>query len=322
MAVLNEYESSTLSRSSGRIPTPNQHPSGSYHQPNLVAATATTTTTTTATPYHSKSKSEDSYSSSCNGGNQWPRENGPTTTPTSLPSMDSKILKKYEFLGINPPISTMSRTSDTSTSLSSKVDAMSLSYHESVHGQDDRNDVTTPHLMSTSLINFDSGHSSVSTHLENSNFSSNDYAKSKSQSFSKIHNLEEGRKTDTCNQNDGIEKLNGLVSELNKIVKSGFGGSSGAGDRREKSELVKSPSKFILPLEEAPNRNGSRQESKFILPLEEINIVLRRQQFGMKKGELKNLQSEQSRLLEAINNVKTKLLDIQQQKDEIIREVS
>lgn len=314
MAILNEYESSTLSRSSSKIAAPNQQHSGSYQQPNFVA----TSTATTTTPYHSKSKSDDSNSNSCDGGNQWPREKGASTTPTSLPSMDSRMLKKYEFLGINPP--TVSRTSDAPTSLSSKMDAMSRSYHESMlQEHDDRNGVCPPHLMSTSLINFDSGHSSTSTGLENSNFSSDDYAKSKSQSFSKIHDLKQGREVDGFNRSDGIDKLNGLVSELNEIVKSGFGSSGG--DTRKKSELVKSSSKFILPLEETPSRNGSQQESKFILPLEEINIVLRRQQFGMKKGELKKLQSEQSSLLDAINNVKTKLLDIQQQKDEIIREV-
>lgn len=318
MAILNEYESSTLSRSSGRIAAANQNHSGSYHQPNSVAATTTTTMTT---PYHFKSKSEDANSSSC-VGNQWSKESGGTSTPSSLPSMDTKMLKKYEFLGLNPPASTVSRTSDAPSSLSSKMDVMSRSYHESmVQVHDDRNAATAPHLMSTSLINFDSSNSSTSTRLENSNFSSDDYAKSKSQSFSQIHDLKQSREADSFSRNDGIEKLNGLVCELNEIVKSGFGGSGRGGDGSKKLDSVKSPSKFILPLDVAPRSNGSQQESKFILPLEEINIVLRRQQFGMKKGELKKLQGEQSRLLDAINNVKTKLLDIQQQKDEIIREV-
>lgn len=300
MAILNEYESSTLSRSSSRIPVLNQPHSGSYHQPNSGTAA-------TITPYHSKSKSEDAHSrSTCSdGGNQWPKENGATSTPSSL-TLDSKMLKKYEFLGVCPPAATS--LPDPASGQSAKPDPMSRSYHESLVRQHDRNGSIDSSLMATSLINFDSSSSAP----ENSNFSSDDYAKSKSRSFSNIDEPQAPQVDES--RNDGIEKLNGLVSELNEIVKSGFGNEV-ATTKRARSN------KFILPLDETP-RGHTSQESKFILPLAEINIVLRRQQFRVKKGELKKLQNEQSRLLDAINNVKSKLLDIQQQKDEIIREVS
>lgn len=211
------------------------------------------------------------------------------------PIVDSKTLRKYEFLGIDPAM--ISKTT------SNKMDIMSFSYHESLKKNDE---LESPSCMSTSLINFSKENSSLLT----SNFSSNDYAKSKSQSFSKIN--------DNMYKNDGIEKLNGLVSELNEFVKdSDFGHLS---SKEKLCDLKNDNSrKFILPLEETPYRE---KESKFILPLEEIDCVLRRQRFSMKKCELKKLQNEQSRLMDAINNVKTKLLDIQQQKDEIIREVN
>lgn len=232
---------------------------------------------------------------------------------TSTTALESNTLKKYKFLGIDPE--NVLKTSDHN-SLPVKTDLMSRSYHESFltrKNNDNEDIVETQQMMSTSLITFDS---------RKSNFSSNDYAKSKSQSSLKNGGSRPVQMSNEKNNNksireDGIEKLNGLVLELNEIVKQN---NKCKNECNEETNFKKPRNKFILPLEEISQKTGN--DSKFILPLEEIDNALRRQRFSMKKCELKRLQSEQSRLMDAINNVKTKLLDIQQQKDEIIREVS
>lgn len=223
----------------------------------------------------------------------------PDHTSSCSSTLDSKILRKYEFLGIDP--ASVSKTS---------VDAMSHSYHESLSAKNSDDREQSVNIMSTSLINFDTNGVDRSKYQFSSNFSSNEYSMSKSQTLSQCGDQ------NSSSRSDGIEKLSGLVSELNEIIKDA---SSASGSPKTENAMKSfKKGKFILPLEEVPRND---KESKFILPLEEIDSVLRRQRFSMKKCELKKLQSEQSRLLDAINKVKTKLLDIQQQKDEIIREV-
>ncbi|XP_065199749.1 pleckstrin homology-like domain family B member 1 isoform X2 [Planococcus citri] len=217
----------------------------------------------------------------------------------------NNTLKKYKFLGIDPDA--INNASANQDSLP-KTDIMSRSYHESfTSATKTTNEDKETNIMSTSLINFDVANNHHNQN-ELANFSSNDYAKSKSATLLSHHNKSSDDKVD---KDDGIEKLNGLVLELNEIVRENE-------KTKERAASNASKAKFILPLDETLL---SSKESKFILPLEEIDIALKRQRFSMKKCELKRLQSEQSRLMDAINNVKTKLLDIQQQKDEIIREL-
>lgn len=242
--------------------------------------------------------------------NHQDRSNGYATperqqTDTSYSSIaKSNTIKKYKFLGIDPDV--INTSSDPDTSLP-KTDLMSRSYHESFVSKKSPDD-DTESMMSTSLINFDVAAAKNHNQNDLANFSSNDYAKSKSTSL-----LSRRRNKDSdldIEKDDGIEKLNGLVLELNEIVREN--------EKTKQRQSNANKARFIMPLEDTP----TNKESKFILPLEEIDIALKRQRFSMKKCELKRLQSEQSRLMDAINNVKTKLLDIQQQKDEIIREVS
>lgn len=287
LAILNDYESS----------------------PNLKRAALGSSTQSTlknqvvesnAKMMYQKYKAPENKTSTNNSyANSEKSTTSDSTYATSYSSIaESNTLKKYKFLGIDPDA-----VNATPTPYATSV--MSRSYHEPLLSK--TND-DVENVMSTSLINFSSTNGYYRNADQNGskefgNFSSNDYAKSKSTTL-----LNADKKQ---SQDDGIEKLNGLVLELNEIVKE----NEKAKERAATN--AKTNHKFILPLEEKP----FKQESKFILPLEEIDIALRRQRFSMKKCELKRLQSEQSRLMDAINNVKTKLLDIQQQKDEIIREV-
>lgn len=266
LAILNEYETTNSSPGVRRAALMKSH----------------------MTEFNAKNYPKQYADKSTNGYANTEKCNDNYSTYSSI--ADSNTLKKYKFLGIDP-----GNVTPIYDSLPSK-DVMSKSYHESFLNKTEEKETN---IMSTSLINFDTnGHHNQNGPKQFANFSSNDYAKSKSTT------LLSNKKND-----DGIEKLNGLVLELNEIVRE----SEKAKERNSNGKT----NKFILPLDETP----FRKESKFILPLEEIDIALRRQRFSMKKCELKRLQSEQSRLMDAINNVKTKLLDIQQQKDEIIREV-
>ncbi len=280
IAILNEYQSSNSSPQTLRTNKPQ----------TTVVSRKDARLNGSAHPYELFNGKPET-----NGISRGPTPNAPVTRAPS--ALDNKTLRKYEFLGIDPTAVPKNGVP--------KVDPMTRSYHESLMRRNDQPE-SLPNIMSTSLIQFDDEKSKI---YQFSNFSSDDYANSKNNSLSRI-NAHFGK-------NDGIEKLNGLVSELNEFVKeNGFDRSKN--DRNLNNENGPAQ-KFILPLDEVPCKE---KESKFILPLEEIDSVLRRQRFSLKKCELKKLQSEQSRLMDAINNVKTKLLDIQQQKDEIIREVS